>query len=220
MNGYKNQTWSDDDYTLQGLEGKSEKEIRKEYTKVRDILQKRYKRLLKNPVGSITAKAIEYALTGIPKLKDLASPLDVKVELSKQFYELAFGDWSLSSIKAKKQMDDYFEEYINPNIDIMEDFDDVSETVGSRPEGQGTAQGDFWKWLKSKYDTAYLPPSDLINEQVWNELDSGHTKRGMQSMFGKWLKQQSAMAGTRIGSVGSKGFTPRTHVLGERDILR
>lgn len=107
MNDYKNQTWSDDEYTLQGMEDKPEREIRAEYSKIRDILQKRYKRLLKNPVARLSAKAVEYMLIGIPKLSDLADITDIKVELSKQYHELAFGEWSLSSMKAKQKMDDF-----------------------------------------------------------------------------------------------------------------
>lgn len=80
MAGFKFK-YDDDYYTVQGAEALSMRELRAEYTRMRDVAQKRVARLGKE---FATSKAYQRNAMGFPKLRDI-DPRDLK----KAFADLA-----------------------------------------------------------------------------------------------------------------------------------
>lgn len=108
--------------TPENLMTQSERELRKEYTRLRDIGQKRIKRLLASDYkDSATARRWQ---DGIPKLKDLHSKEDIVFAL----YELkSFIESPYSTLKGQKSKKQKTIETLNrhyPNLNInMKNFD-------------------------------------------------------------------------------------------------
>ena len=89
---------SKDFYSPSDLKHVSEREMRKEYTKLRDIAQKRLKRLMKNDPDNII---LEYHPTGFKKLGDI----DNVAELRKRLADLSrFINTESSTIAGQKKI--------------------------------------------------------------------------------------------------------------------
>lgn len=100
---------SKDFYSPSDLRGVDEKELRKEYTEMRDIAQKRLKRLIKEDPEN---KTIAYHPEGFKKLKDIKSASELRLALS----EISrFINTPSSTIAGQKKINEAREKVLKDN---------------------------------------------------------------------------------------------------------
>ena len=98
-----------DFYSPSDLRGVDEKELRKEYTQLRDIAQKRLKRLIKEDPDN---KTVAYHPEGFKKLADIKSASELRLALS----ELSrFINTPSSTIAGQKKINDAREKVLSDN---------------------------------------------------------------------------------------------------------
>lgn len=198
-------SWNQDDYTPAGLDLKTSKELHQEYTKMRDALQKRFKRMLNSKYAD-SQLANEYKQFGLPKISEI--PYDMlKIYMSQMAGMIISGESSIAELQAREKIEDaatmamlnagYEDFSLKLDEQLPERMRTVEQAWYFKPDNMQT-RGDFWKWIKGKYSEAYLPPSSLVDEQVTEQMTSGRSVRGQHSMFGKWFSAEQNKSKYRI----------------------
>lgn len=169
-------SWDYDLYSPAQLEAMTEKELRREYTKLRDALNKRYKRMLADPDYKHSAAALDYKTGGgLKKLRDVKTKHEMAWTVSMFAYDIVEGSSSIERMEAEKaERKKVTDEY------LPDGSDDSSAEISDEERGR------FWQWIKSKYNNAYLPPSDVTNEEVTNILSGDRGRAGRRIIFGQW----------------------------------
>lgn len=174
-------SWEYDAYTPARLSKLAEKQVRDEYTKLRDVLQKRYKRMLADPEYKHTKSAIAFKeMGGFKKLRDIKTRHEMEWTLTMFAYEIHEGDSSIQR----------FEEEKAARKRITEEYYPGGED-NSSAEISDEERGRFWQWIKDKYNNAYLPPSDVVNEEVTNILSGDRGRAGRRVIFGQWRANEA-----------------------------
>ena len=129
-------------YTPYALESWPEKELRKEYTRLRDIAQKRIKRLGKDPISATSDIYKEFA-GGFPKLKSIGA--------DRQALEQAMADVSRFVRSESSTVGGAREAFRRKTA--AGGFD-----VGEVPKNQWTSLNEWWEIIKES--GVYYYPSD------------------------------------------------------------
>lgn len=170
-------SWDYNLYTPAELEKLSEKEVRAEYTKLRDILQKRYKRMLADPEYKHTPWAQEYKEHGIKKLRDIPARGEINWRLTRMAWDIVEGDSSIQRLEEERKARDQVVNEFTGSEDV--------KTVSDEERGR------FWQWIKGKYTNAYLPPSDITNDQVTELLSGDKGRVSRRIIFGQWRANEA-----------------------------
>lgn len=190
-------TWGYDFYIPSELQRLPEKEVRREYTKLRDILRKRYERLAARPEYKNMSEVKEYKNSGgIKKLSDIQDRKELNERLTWLAWDIEEG-LSISRIEEeKKKRDEIFEQFAGEDD---RDFGDLTEEeqeeVKARYEDE---KGKFWQWLKGKYDNAYLPPSDIVDEAIDDIMSNKSSTQSRKIVFGQWRANKRREAEYKI----------------------
>ena len=168
-------SWEYDLYTPAELHRMSLKTVKREYNKLRDIMHKRYERLIKHPKYKNIPAAEEYKRSGLKKLSDIGSRDELDRQLTWMAWEIEEGDASIERLQDEerkaKAISDAF-------------MGDSEETDAS--DFTDEDRGKFWQWIKSKYNNAYLPPSDVTDDMISELMDRSQSEHGRKVIFGQW----------------------------------
>ena len=190
-------TWGYDFYIPSELQRLPEKEVRREYTKLRDILRKRYERLATRPEYKNMSEVKEYKNSGgIKKLSDIQDREELNARLTWLAWDIEEG-LSISRIEEeKKKRDEIFEQFAGEDdIDFGDLTEEEQEEVKARFEDE---KGKFWQWLKGKYDNAYLPPSDIVDEAIDDIMSNQSSTQSRKIVFGQWRANKRREAEYKI----------------------
>lgn len=184
-------SWNFDDYTPRELARKTDKELRTEYSRMRDTLQKRYKRMMKSEYRD-TPAAKNYQRYGIPKLSEINDDNTIRRVMAAMATQIHNGS---SSIAVQKAKDKALREAIANGLgDIFESTDDIDDIVTNADDiwYQMTFEdrGKMWQWIRAKYDEAFLPASDSVDSQVSETLRSSDKSSVRKMLFGAWHARQ------------------------------
>lgn len=189
-------TWGYDFYIPSELQRLPEKEVRREYTKLRDILRKRYERLAARPEYKNMSEVKEYKSSGgIKKLSDIQDREELNARLTWLAWDIEEG-LSISRIEEeKKKRDEIFEQFAGEDVDFGDLTEEEQEEVKARFEDE---KGKFWQWLKGKYDNAYLPPSDIVDEAIDDIMSNKSSTQSRKIVFGQWRANKRREAEYKI----------------------
>ena len=168
-------SWDYDLYTPAELRKLPMQQVKREYTKLRDAVRKRYERLSHHPKYKNLPVAKAYREgPGLRKLRDIDSDEEVYRQLTWLAWEAEEGDSSIDRLedeerRAKQVTDAY-----------VGDSEDAADVITDEDRGK------FWQWIKSKYSNAYLPPSDITDDLITDIMDRSESEHGRKVIFGQW----------------------------------
>lgn len=168
-------SWDYDLYTPAELRKLPMQQVKREYTKLRDAVRKRYERLSHHPKYKNLPVAKAYREgPGLRKLRDIDSDEEVYRQLTWLAWEAEEGDSSIDRLedeerRAKAVTDAY-----------AGDSEDAADVITDEDRGK------FWQWIKSKYDHAYLPPSDITDEMITDIMERKDIDQSRRIVFGQW----------------------------------
>lgn len=173
-------SWKVDDYSLQALKTKEESELRKEYSRLRSIVRKRFERIAKNPEYRTHSKIYnEYKDTFVPlsQIKSESELRHLLVELSNVLTHKLSSASGIEKIKREflKTMNDsqsIYKGIVNSEnywnfLDFMESLSDAG--------------------LKKMYDSKHFVEwfNDLTDKTQYNEAG-----KSLKESFESWAEKQ------------------------------
>lgn len=168
-------SWDYDLYTPAELRRMPIQQVKREYTKLRDAVRKRYERLSSHPKYKNTPAAQEYrAMGGLKKLRDIGTREELDRQLTWLAWEAEEGDSSIERLEDEERR-------AREVTDAYMGSDDVNAGELSDED-----RGKFWQWIKSKYSNAYLPPSDVTDDIITDLMDRSSSEHGRKVIFGQW----------------------------------
>ena len=176
-------SWEYDLYTSAELNKLPEKEVRTEFNRLRDILHKRYERLSKSTKYGNTPAAKAYRETGLKKLSEITSRDELNKTLTWMAWDIQEGDSSIARLEDEaRKAEQIADAYMSDMGSDGEGDEDINITSEDK--------GKFWQWIKSKYDNAYLPPSDVVDDMVEDILGRSTSEHGKKVIYGQWLSNK------------------------------
>ena len=189
-------TWGYDFYIPSELQRLPEREVRREYTKLRDILRKRYERMAARPEYKNLPEVKGYKESGgLKKLRDIEN----RAELNEQLMWLAWDIEEGTNITRIKEEQRKRDEILDQFADDDTDYGDLTdEEIAEVKERYDEEKGKFWQWLKGKYDNAYLPPSDIVDEAIDDIMSNKSSTQSRKIVFGQWRANKRREAEYKI----------------------
>lgn len=195
--------WNFDDYTPAELKKKDTKELHDEFSRMRDVLQKRYKRMLKSEFkDSPAAKA--YKLYGIPKISEISDDITLRRVMSSMATQIKNGS---SSIAVQRKKDKALQDAIKHGLgDLFDDLEDIDDLLanGADTYYQMTfkERGEMWAWIRAKYDESFFPASSSMDNQVTEVFKHTNKSNVRKMLFGGWMARQQNKSARYIRTGG------------------
>lgn len=163
------------------LKAATENEARKEYSRLRDIAQKRLKRLRASPDTARTPLAMNYSFPSLDAIgKDVH---DVERQLARIHYFLSNPKSTLKGVRADRKART-IESLIEHGFEIAaKDLD---------------AFGEFMEWGRSQL-TGYMLPSDELAEMYEETRRLNLNMRELRRDFTEWLERRKDLKYLEIG---------------------
>ena len=170
-------SWEPTSYNPQGLQAYSERDLRREYTRLRDVARKRIQRLQASEFkGSSVARY--NTMDKYRKLSEIRSPEELRRRLS----DLArFVTAKTGSVKGLREQRTAQLETLHEHGFTFVDKTNLKEW------------GQYLQWLKARYPNRYAESVSELG-QGWNIFrtlrNSELTAKQVQRAFGRWMESE------------------------------
>lgn len=176
--------FSPDTYTPAGLRNMPEKQLRAEYTRMRDAAQKRLKRMMGSEFS--TSAAVQQHLGGFATLKSLSvkgDPALTQANLQSAFLDVyRFLKAKSSTVYGQREIKAEALKSLARNFNL-------SEEVRSMLEEDWKAFGDFMDYART-YALSHMIDSERILSFYTDNMEAGANSADVKAAFTGWLRME------------------------------